>query len=43
MTALKIDSKLATAANEALAPHAAALFARLGCMASVSPAALFDR
>lgn len=30
MTALKIDSKLATAANEALAPHAAALFARLG-------------
>lgn len=30
MTAIKVDSKLATHANEALAPHAAPMFARLG-------------
>jgi hypothetical protein len=30
MTAIKVDAKLATNANEALNPHAAALFARLG-------------
>lgn len=30
MTAIKMDGKLATNANESLAPHAAQLFARLG-------------